>query len=336
VSFRRCLLVLALLTFALAAGLPALSGAQGGVCSPSTPQYCPPPRVKTGPAKHVTTRAARLTGAVNPNGSATSCFFKYGKTRAYGSTTRPQNAGSGDKTVRVRANATGLAPRTTYHYRLVCRNLGGRSGGKDRKFQTGRAPTVTTERARRRTGMTVTLLGTVNPNGLSTRCMFKYGRTDSYGSTTAVRSVGSGTRTRPLTARVGGLAPKTVYHFRLFCTNAAGARHGRDRRVETKNRIRFRGARTIPVSGQGRFTVRLRCAGNHQCVGFLTLTGRGAKRLAKRVRYVVGSHQTVGVRMRLTQSALAELSGGHQLAARLRARDLDGSAAARRVALHRG
>src|SRR5437763_16536348 len=100
------------------ASLPALSGAQGGVCSPSTPQYCPPPKVRTGPAKHVTSTSATLTGTVNPNGSATTCFFEYGKTKAYGSTTPTQDVGSGTKTVHVTATVTGLTPNTTYHYQL--------------------------------------------------------------------------------------------------------------------------------------------------------------------------------------------------------------------------
>ena len=220
-SFRRCLLVLALLSFALAAGLPSLGGAQGGPCSPKTPQYCPPPKVQTGPAKQVTMRSATLTGTVNPNGSATTCFFGYGKTRAYGSKTPSQRVRSGSRTVTVTATVNGLTPKTTYHDQLACRNLGGHGGGGDRTFETHGVPTVRTERAKRHTSTTVIFLGTVNPNGLPTRCMFRYGRTDAYGSRTPARSVGSGTTTKPVTARVTGLAPGTVYHFRLFCTHVA-------------------------------------------------------------------------------------------------------------------
>lgn len=235
-SFRRCVLVLASVSFALTVGLPALSGAQGGVCSPSTPQYCPPPRVRTGPAEHVTTRSATLTGTVNPNGSATKCFFEYGRTRRYGATTPRQNVGSRGRTVHVSARVTGLRPKTTYHDQLVCRNLGGRAGGGDRAFQTHGAPTVTTEPAKRHTRTTVTFLGTVNPNGLPTRCTFRYGRTERYGSRTPVSRVGSGTSTKSVTARVTGLAPGSVYHFRLFCTNAAGTGKGGDQRVRLSNR----------------------------------------------------------------------------------------------------
>lgn len=330
-AFRRyCSLVIALTVAGIALLLTSGASAQGP-CSPSAPQYCPPPKVKTGPAKHVTSTSATLTGTVNPNGSATTCFFEYGKTKAYGSTTPTQNVGSGTKTVHVSAKITGLTPKTTYHYRLVCKNLGGQARGKDRKIHG--PPEVTTERAKRHTSESITFRGTVNPNGSRTKCMFKYGLTDSYGSSTQLKSVGSGTNTKPFTARVAGLAPKTVYHFRLFCTNVGGTRKGRDRRSETKNQIRFRGSRTIFVSSDGDLFVLLHCNGNHHCVGFLTLTGKGGKPLARRIRYVIGSHKTKRIRMRLLAGALGEISGGQELAARLRAGDLDGSTATRRVKL---
>ncbi|HEY1522615.1 MAG TPA: hypothetical protein VGF70_06345 [Solirubrobacteraceae bacterium] len=226
---------MASLVFVLAVGLPALTSAAGGPCSPKTPQYCPPPKVKTGPATHVTDRSATLTGTVNPNGSATRCSFQYGRTARYGSTTPRLNVGSGSRTVRVSARVTGLRPKTTYHDQLVCRNLGGRAGGGDQKFRTHGAPTVTTGRATRQTSRAVTLHGTVNPDGFPTRCRFRYGRTDRYGSATPVQNVGSGTRTKTVTARVRGLKPHTVYHFQLVCSNADGRAHGRDRRVETLN-----------------------------------------------------------------------------------------------------
>lgn len=188
----------------------------------------------TGPATNVTATSATLTGTVNPNGSDTRCVFEYGPTRNYGSTTPRQNIEGGTRTVHVSAKVTGLKPKTTYHFQLVCRNLGGQTGGGDRKFKTQGAPTVTTERATRRRRTSATLRGTVNPNGLATTCRFKYGRTASYGSTTPVKRVGSGTTTKAVSARVAGLAPGTVYHFRLFCTNAVGTRKGGDRRVRLR------------------------------------------------------------------------------------------------------
>jgi hypothetical protein len=124
------------LTVIVAAGPPALTSAKGGPCSPSTPQYCPPPKVKAGPAEHVTSTSAKLTGTVNPNGSATECRFEYGHTQSYGSTTPPQKVGSGTHSEKVSATITGLERGATYHYQLSCRNLGGLGRGGDRRFQT--------------------------------------------------------------------------------------------------------------------------------------------------------------------------------------------------------
>lgn len=231
-STRRCFFVSAVLALMLVGVVPALTSGAGGPCSPKTPQYCPPPRAKTGQATHVKATSATLNGTVNPNGSATTCFFEYGPSRKYGSTTPRQNVGSGTKTVHVSAKVTGLARRTTYHFQLVCRNLGGRALGGDRRFK--RPPHVITRKATKRRRTSVILRGSVNPHGSATRCRFHYGPTRRYGLRTKVKKVGAGTRGKRVAARVGGLKPGTVYHFRLFCTNAGGTAHGRDRRVETR------------------------------------------------------------------------------------------------------
>ena len=334
---RRSLVGLASLVLIVTAGLPAWSSAKGGPCAPSTPQYCPPPAVKTGPAKHVTSTSATLTGTVNPNGSATTCYFEYGLTNKYGSTTPPQNEGSGTKPKQVSATVTGLTPQTVYHYQLVCSNLGGRATGGDRKFKTHSAPRkpgpVRTGKAKHVTSTSATLTGTANPNGSPTKCWFEYGRTQAYHSTTTPQSIGSSDKARSVSATVTGLMPKTVYHYQLVCRNAGGLRTGGDRRFETSNQIRIRGSRTILVDSKGTFTVLLHCNGNHSCVGTLTLTGRGGTALAQPVHYVIRPHTTGQVQMTLSSAALQSIKKRHHLAGRLRARDLDGSSASRRVHL---
>jgi hypothetical protein len=240
VNSRRSLLGLATVTVAVGLGVAASSGAAGGPCSPSTPQYCPPPHVRTGPAKHVTSTSATLTGTVNPNGSATTCHFEYGPTEAYGSTTPVQHVGSGTKDVQVSANLTGLTPKTLYHYQLVCRNLGGSGTGGDRRLTTPglpeKAPAVRTSRTPGKEigSRSATLLGTVNPHGSATTCRFQYGRTLRYGKATHAQSGGSGTKNRQVQATVRGLAPGTVYHDQLVCTSRSGTSKGGDRRFKTR------------------------------------------------------------------------------------------------------
>src|SRR5205807_7138966 len=92
--------------------------------------------VTIGPARHVTSTAATLTGTVNPNGSATSCWFQYGRTSAYGSRTPVRSVGSGSKPKKLDARITGLAPGTVYYYKLACRNLGGQASEGPANFRT--------------------------------------------------------------------------------------------------------------------------------------------------------------------------------------------------------
>ena len=98
------------------------------------------PGVTTGPARNVGQLGASLRGTVDPNRVATTYFFQYGTTRAYGATTPEAAAGTGDARRNVAGGAGNLAPATLYHYRLVARNADGTTRGSDRTFRTQRQP----------------------------------------------------------------------------------------------------------------------------------------------------------------------------------------------------
>jgi hypothetical protein len=72
------------------------------------------------------------------------------------------------------------------------------------------------------------LSGSVNPLSLPGIAYFQYGPTTSYGSTTQVQSIPSGTTAVPLSATLMGLTPGTTYHVRLVSTTAAGTSLGGD------------------------------------------------------------------------------------------------------------
>lgn len=82
--------------------------------------------------------SARLQGELNPNGSPTEYRFEYGPSPAYGTSVPSGDAsageGSGDTSVAVPIQ--GLAPGTTYHYRLVAHNGFGENQGADQTFTT--------------------------------------------------------------------------------------------------------------------------------------------------------------------------------------------------------
>ncbi len=192
------------------------------------------PGVVTQAASALTSTAATLNGRVNPNGYATTAFFQYGTTTAYGTTTTSQSVGSGTSELGITAALTGLVANTTYHFRIGATNLNGTVYGSDQAFTTGTpAPTVTTGAATNLTASAATLNGTVNPQNSPTSVQFQYGTTISYGSTTVAQNIGSGNAAVAASATLGGLAANTTYHYRVVATNSTGTTNGADQALTT-------------------------------------------------------------------------------------------------------
>jgi len=196
-----------------------------------------PPSATTSGATSITSSGAQLNGAVNPNGTATTCHFEYGTTTAYGTSTPAQSAGSGSSATSVNAVVSALSPATMYHYRLVASSAGGTANGRDTTFTTGtvpaQAPTVRTLWAGSVTSTGMQITGVVNPNGLATTCHFEYGTTTAYGTSTPGQSAGAGSVALSVNATLSGLAPGTLYHYRLVATNSGGTATGADSTAST-------------------------------------------------------------------------------------------------------
>ena len=79
----------------------------------------PPPGVSTGPATLIGKNAATLTAEVSPNKQATTYYFEYGPSTAYGSQTLAATVPAGTVPVTVTANIQGLEAQTIFHYRIV-------------------------------------------------------------------------------------------------------------------------------------------------------------------------------------------------------------------------
>jgi hypothetical protein len=81
-----------------------------------------------------------FTALVNPNGASTTYRFQYGTSTAYGLETFGKSipAGTVARSVEFRINS--LAPRTTYHFRVVASNRAGTRIGPDTIAQTGPFP----------------------------------------------------------------------------------------------------------------------------------------------------------------------------------------------------
>jgi CSLREA domain-containing protein len=112
---------------------------QGAACDVGAYESAPP-SVLTSPAAGVTADAAVLAASVDPNDLVTSYHFEFGTTTAYGSTTPATSAGTGTTADSVSAAVRGLAPGTTYHYRVVATSADGTAAGGDQAFTTAPAP----------------------------------------------------------------------------------------------------------------------------------------------------------------------------------------------------
>lgn len=188
------------------------------------------PSATTGTAQQVQFASATVTGTVNPAGAATSYYFEYGLTSAYGLQTSAASAGAGSADVAVTQPLSGLAASTTYHYRLVATSVGGTTYGHDATFATAAtpAPAVTTGAATSVSFASATLTGSLNPEDVPTTYYFEYGTTPAYGSKTAVQSAPSGSTAQAVSAALSGLAASTTYHYRLLATSAGGTVVGSD------------------------------------------------------------------------------------------------------------
>ena len=116
---------------------------QVGACDAGAYEIAPPTSV-TGSAASISKEAAIVAGSVNPNLQATSYHFEFGTTTGYGDATPVQSAGSVGSATPVSAELSGLAPSTTYHYRLVATNADGTTKGADATFTTTGSPTSST------------------------------------------------------------------------------------------------------------------------------------------------------------------------------------------------
>ena len=114
----------------LAATLLATAATTTGVAAAAVPT------VATLAPANVTVATVTLRGTVNPHRLATSAFFQYGPTAAYGARTAAVSAGAGAAAVTVTAPAGALVPATTYHFRLVAQNASGTAVTADRTFRT--------------------------------------------------------------------------------------------------------------------------------------------------------------------------------------------------------
>lgn len=97
------------------------------------------------------------------------------------------------------------------------------------------APVVTTGENTVASNATVSLNGTVKPNGLSTTYWFDYGESTAFGNRSTSQALGSGYSTIPTPGYITGLRSNTLYYYRLNAQNTVATVHGQMYSFETNS-----------------------------------------------------------------------------------------------------
>ena len=193
--------------------------------------------LRTDAATNVTAEGATLNGTLVGDGSPTSYYFEWGPTNAYGHTSAPPpgadiGSPSGPNSTPLSYELSGLAPYSTYHYRVVASNGAGTSNGEDRMFTTTPGPPSASGAAATEVHSDRALLhGEVNPNGAVTGVHFEYVDDATYqqsgwaSATSTSPDIGVGMSKDYASASllVNGLDPGTLYHYRVVGTNDMGS-----------------------------------------------------------------------------------------------------------------
>ncbi len=183
------------------------------------------PTATTGAATQVSQTGVVLHGRVNPNGAATGYFFQYGPTPDLGIDSSTQSIGAGAKAIDVARPLGGLTPGTVYYYRIAATSTAGTATGATLHFTTGGhpPPAVVTGVAVNVRKTVATPTGLINANGGSTGWQVQYGLTTAYGFETAVTPLTPISATPlPVSAPLSGLAPATLFHYRIVAVPAVG------------------------------------------------------------------------------------------------------------------
>jgi hypothetical protein len=195
-------------------------------------------------ALFVTLMTAELAGVVNPENEATTMKFEYGPcadaqscaTSPYSSETVSASVGEGFGGVTLYSEVEALTPATTYHYRVVAKNLTGTTGSAEGTFATpaipptvtppaGSAPQAVAATPTDIGTSTATLNGQVSPNDAPTsyRIVLALGGPTAASAIVALGEAGSGSDAVPVSLTVESLQPGTEYTYWLIATNASGS-----------------------------------------------------------------------------------------------------------------
>lgn len=191
-----------------------------------------PSVVATG-ATAIDAEVATITGAVNPNGYASTVVAEVSESQSFSSPARYNIAASFPSDSYLPTTFSfplaNLAPRTTHYVRLIATNTFGVVTGNTTSFTTlGEEPTVGEISTQNLTGNEVTISTTLHPNRLATTAYFEYSVNADFTSDVARVTTESFRGNLPVqrSASIEDLQPRTRYYIRAVATNRLGTTVG--------------------------------------------------------------------------------------------------------------
>ena len=202
------------------------------------------PTVTTSAATQVTSAAATLNSFVNPNGAATTAWFRYSTTDpgtcndAFGTRVPASGGvslGGGSSNVSYSYPVSGLTLQEVHYFCAIAENDAGTAYGSVLSFITPPALTVTTIAASQVSYTTATLNSFVNPNGLAATAWYRYSTSDPIVCYDAVGTrvpasggtpLGAGSTDVSYSYPISGLIPGEVYYFCVIAENSLGKAFG--------------------------------------------------------------------------------------------------------------
>jgi len=170
-------------------------------------------------ASGIGTQNITQTGAIVvwTTDEAATTQVEYGLDISYGSTTTQVTTLSTDHSVTL----SGLAPGTTYHYRVRSQDKAGNEViSADGSFAAQTASVVITSSDIGETNVTSYSATISWTTSVGTSGQVEYGATAAYGSTTAVYNAQTGVTSHSVS--LNNLLPNTEYHYRVISSNISG------------------------------------------------------------------------------------------------------------------
>jgi hypothetical protein len=170
---------------------------------------------------------ATLHGSVDPlsEGGAT-CAFIWGTSAAFGQNREcePPGVTAPNTMTPVKAKLSGLAPDSTYSFRLQASNKNGTNPGEagdDMSFETP-GPGIHGESATKISSSSADLGATIDPNNAPTSYYFQYGSSSANEAQVpaAPSTLGEGKGDVQVSPQhIQGLLPETLYHYRVVAVS---------------------------------------------------------------------------------------------------------------------